>query len=119
MIETMPNKSSLFLRLILIAAAIYAFKNRSEISHGINKFLARNQAVQEAKSSLKWAYNELRPSTEAEKAQQESFAREQRKRTEEYRKMGINPHIKYVEKDDPEYAETAQFIGKLKRGEVR
>ena len=119
MISTLPKRNHTFLKLLLIAAAIYGYKNRSEISHGISNFLARNQAIQEAKSSLKWAYNELRPQTEAEKAQQASFAKEQHKRAEEYRKMGINPHIKYVEEGDPEYAETAQFIGKLKRGEVR
>ena len=119
MIETMPNKSSLLLRLILIAAAIYAFKNRAEIGHGINNFLAQNQAIQEAKRSLKWVYDELRPPTEAEKAQHESFAKEQQKRLEEYRQAGINPGIKYVERDDPEWKETAEFIGKLKRGEVR
>jgi len=115
MISTTPKSNHLFLRLILIAAAIYAFKNRA----GISNFLAKNQTIQEAKSSLKWAYNELRPATEAEKAQRKAFAAEQHKREEEYRKMGIETKIKYITPEDPEWKETAEFTRKLKQGEIR
>ena len=113
MISTMPKNSHLFLKILLVAAALYAYKNRSGISH----FLTQNQTIQEAKSSLKWAYNELRPQTEAEKAQHESFIKEQHKRAEEYRKVGIETKVKYVTPADPEWAETAAFVRKLKRGE--
>ena len=119
MISTMPKSNHMFLKLLLIAAAIYGYKNRAEISHGISDFFAKNQMIQEAKSSLKWAYDELRPATEAEKAQHEAFAKRQREVREEYKKMGVNPGIRYVDKNDPEWKETAEFIGKLKRGEVR
>ena len=119
MISTMPKNSHTFLKLLLIAAAIYAFKNRAEIGHGLNHFLAKNQMAQEAKNSLKWAYNELRPATEAEKAQHEAFAKEQQRRADEYHKMGIETRVKYVTPKDPEWKETAEFVGRLKRGEVR
>ena len=117
MISTMPKKGYPILKILCIVAAIYAFKNRAEIQHGLSDFLAKNQTVQEAKQSLKWAYDELRPRTEAEKAQQESFAAEQRKKADEYRKMGIKPHIQYVTPGDPEWKEAAEFAGKLKRGD--
>ncbi len=102
MISTMPQKSSLFLKLLLIAGAIYAYQNRTEIKQGISGFLAKNQMLQETKGSLKWAYNELRPRTEAEKEQHAAYVKEQQKRREEYRKMGINTQIEYVTPEDGE-----------------
>ena len=102
MISTTPQKGSLFLKLLLIAGAIYAYQNRTEIKRGLSGFLEKNQMMQEAKSSLKWAYNELRPRTEVEKAQQKSYAEEQQRRREEYRKMGINTQIEYVTPKDGE-----------------
>ena len=106
MISTMPQKSHLFLKLILIAAALYAYKNRSEIGHGLNNFLAKNSTVQEVKGSLKWAYEEFRPRTETEQAQQEAYAREQRKRAADLRAEGVNPYVEYVTpKDGKKWAE--------------
>ena len=119
MIETLPKKGHPVIKLLLIAAAIYAFHNREKISHGLSDFLAKNQTIQEAKRSVKWAYDELRPPTEAEKRQHEAYAKRQREAANDLRKHGINPYVQYAEEGTPEYKEAAEFIGKLKRGEVR
>ena len=85
-----------------MGVAIYTFKNREEIKHGLKDFFAKNQVIQEAKSSLKWAYDEFGPKTEAEKAQEKAYAEEQHRRREYYRSMGINPQIEYVSKENGE-----------------
>lgn len=102
MISTMPKKNHLVLKLLCVGLAIYAFKNKEEVKHGLKDFFAKNQVIQEAKSSLKWAYDEFGPQTEAEKAQSKAYAEEQHRRREEYRAMGINPQIEYVSKEDGE-----------------
>ena len=96
MISTTPKNSHLFLKLLLIAAALYAYKNRA----GISAYLSRNETLQEAKSSIKWLYNELRPSNEAEKKQHESYTKLQQKRAAERRELGIKPHIEFVDRTD-------------------
>ena len=104
MISTM-RKSFPYLRLLLIAGAVYyAYNNRQ----GISNYLAKNQTVQEWKSSLKWAYDELRPRTDAEKAQAEAFAKRQQEAREEYRKMGIKTGIEYVSREDGKKWEEAK-----------
>lgn len=119
MIDTLPKKGHPFLKFLLVAAAIYAFYNKEKISHELSDFLAKNQSVQEAKSSVKWLYNELRPPTEAEKKQHEDYAKRQREEIKNLRKHGVNPYPQYAEEGTQEYKEAAEFIGKLKRGEVR
>ena len=102
MIQIVGAGSSIMTKLLIVGALAYGYKNRDEIKRGISGFLEKNQMVQEAKSSLKWAYDEFRPRTDAEKAQQAAYAKEQHRRREEYRKMGINPQIEYVTPKDGE-----------------
>ena len=115
MIETLPQKGHPIIKLLLIAAAIYAFHNREKISHGLSDFLAKNQTVQE----VKWLYDELRPPTEAEKRQHEAYAKRQREEANFLKQHGASPYVQYAEEGTPEYKEAAAFAGKLKRGEVR
>ena len=89
MMQIMPNRSSILTKLLIVGALAYGYAHRNEMRQGLSGFLERNQMVQEAKSSLKWLYNEVRPMTEAEKAQHDAYVKEQSRRREEYRKMGI------------------------------
>ena len=102
MIHTMPNSSSILTKLLIVGALAYGYANRNEIREGISGFLARNQMLQETKSSLKWLYNEVRPMTESEKAQHDAYVKEQSRRREEYRKIGIQTQIEYVTPQDGE-----------------
>ena len=116
MIETMPRNNHTFLKILCIAGAIYAFYNKDKISHGINDYLAKNQTLQEVKSSLKWAYDEFGPKTEAEKTQEKAYAESQRKLANEYRAMGVDPYpIKYVSPKDKEWGEAVKGLQELKK----
>ena len=109
MIETLPQKGHPFLKLLLIAAAIYAFYNKEKIHQGLSQVLAKNQTVQETKGTMKWLYDELRPRTEAEKKQSEAFGKKYREDIADLRKNGISgPHVRYVMKEDGEEYEQAK-----------
>ena len=102
MINVMPNRSSILTKLLIVGALAYGYTNRNEIRQGLSGFLERNQMFQEAKSSLKWLYDEVRPMTEAEKAQHNAYVKEQRRRREYYRSMGIKTQIEYASPQDGE-----------------
>ena len=105
MYSVMPKKGFPIIKLLLIAGAVYAAYTHWS---GISNYLSKNQTLQEVKSSLKWAYDELRPATEAERAQRAAFYERERQKTAEYHKMGIKPHIEFVDKSDAKKYEEAK-----------
>lgn len=101
-------------KLLIVAVLAYGVKNRAEISQGVKDFLARNQMAQNTKESVKWLAEMLRPQTEAERKQIQSYHEAQHKIADDLRKEGVNPYLEYIGPDDPRYAETAAFVRKMK-----
>ena len=113
---TSPKKSglsSLIIKFLIIAAIGYGVKNKSEISRGLNNFLARNQ---DSIESVKWAAKALLPPTEAEKTQHKAWAKEQHHREAEYNAMGIKTRVEYVTpKDGEKWKQAAADWAELKK----
>lgn len=104
MIQTLGHRSHFITKLLVIAAVVYAVKNSGEI----REFLGKNQTIREVAGGWKWLAEEMRPPTEAEKAQHKAWAAEQRKRGNDLKAEGINPYVEYATPADGKKWEEAK-----------